>query len=73
MLVIRRNGRTRVITGWQSWLLGSVIFVGLTLLFALIALVVLGIALTLGAVLLIALPIAIGVAILASLFQERPR
>ena len=40
---------------------------------AVIAFVVLGIAVTVGAVLLIVIPVAIGVAIIASLFQPRPR
>jgi hypothetical protein len=38
-----------------------------------IAFMVLGLAITLGAILLIVLPVAIGVAILASLLQSRPR
>ena len=73
MIVIQRNGRTTVITGWRAWLLAVLLFVGLTLLMAVIAFVVLGIAVTLGAVLLIVVPVAIGVAIIASLFQPRAR
>lgn len=73
MLVIERNGRTTVITGWRAWLLAAALFVGLTLLMAVIAFMVLGLAITLGAILLIVLPVAIGVAILASLLQSRPR
>ena len=73
MLVIQRNGRATVITGWRAWLVAAALFVGLTLLMAVIAFVVLGIAVTLGAVLLIVVPVAIGVAIIASLFQPRAR
>jgi hypothetical protein len=73
MLVIQRNGRTTIVTGWRAWLLAGLMFVGLSLLFAVVAFVVLGIAITLTAVLLIVLPVAIGVAILASLLQGRPR
>jgi hypothetical protein len=73
MLVIERNGRTTVVTGWRAWLLGGLIFAGLTLLLAVVAFVVLGLAITVGAVLLIALPVAIGVAILASLLQPKAR
>lgn len=40
---------------------------------ALIAFVLLGVAVTVGAVLLIVVPVAIGIAILASLFQPRAR
>jgi hypothetical protein len=67
MLVIQRNGRTTVITGWRAWLLG----VAAAPLLVMIAFVALGIAITMGAVLLIVVPIAIGVAILMSLFQPR--
>ena len=67
MLVIQRNGRTTVITGWRAWLLG----VAVALLLVMIAFVALGIAITVGAVLLIVVPVAIGVAILMSLFHPR--
>lgn len=69
MLVIQRNGRTTVITGWRAWLLG----VAVALLLGVLAFVALGIAVTVGAVLLIVVPIAIGAAILASLLQPRRR
>ncbi len=71
MLVIQRNGRTTVITGWRAWSLGAGLFVGLALILGVIAFVVLGLAITVTAVLLIVLPVAIGVAILASLLQPR--
>jgi hypothetical protein len=73
MLVIERNGRTIVVTGWRAGLLAAVFFSGLTLLAAVVAFVLLGVAITVGAVLLIAAPIALGVAILASLFQRTAR
>jgi hypothetical protein len=72
MIVITRNGRTTVLTGWRAWLVGAAAFLALSLLFAVIAFVVLGIAVTVGAVLLIVVPIAIGIALIASLFS-RPR
>ncbi len=40
---------------------------------ALVAFVVLSVAVTVGAVLLVVVPVAIGVAIIASLFQPKPR
>jgi hypothetical protein len=49
------------------------VFVGVTLLMALIAFVLLGVAVTVGAVLLIVVPVAIGIAVLASLFQPKAR
>lgn len=53
-------------------LIGAAVFVGIALLMALIAFVLLGVAVTVG-VLLIVVPVAIGIAILASLFQPRAR
>jgi hypothetical protein len=69
MIVITRNGQTTVITGWRAWLIGAVAFLAATAILFAITFVMLGVAVTVGAVLLIVVPIAIGVAILASLFR----
>ena len=73
MIVITRNGKTTVLTGWRAWLVGAVAFVASFLLLALIAFVALGIAFTVGAVVLILLPLVIGFALLASVFSGRAR
>jgi hypothetical protein len=70
MIVITRNGKTTVITGWRAWLIGVAVFVAATALLFVIAFVMLGVAITVGAVLLIAVPVAVGVALLASLFRS---
>jgi hypothetical protein len=72
MLVIRRNGRTIVLTGWRAWLVGAVMFVLAALLVGFVAFVLLGIAVTVGAVMLILVPIAIGIALISSLFRSTP-
>ena len=69
MIVITRNGSTTVLTGWRAWLAGAAIFAASIILFAFIAFVVLGVALTVGAVLLIVVPVVVGLAILASFFR----
>ena len=71
MIVITRNGKTTVITGWRAWLIGVVVFAATTILLALVAFLVLGIALTVTMVLFIAVPVAVGVALIASLFRPR--
>jgi hypothetical protein len=71
MIVITRNGKTTVITGWRAWLIGVVVFVATTTLLALFAFLALGIALTLTMVIFIAVPVAVGVALIASLFRPR--
>ncbi|MFZ0852591.1 MAG: hypothetical protein WAO08_25720 [Hyphomicrobiaceae bacterium] len=69
MIVVTRNGKTTVITGWRAWLVGAAIFLAATALVCVVAFVMLGVAITAGAVLLIVVPVAVGVAILASLFR----
>jgi hypothetical protein len=72
MIVIERNGRTTVVTGWRAWLLGAAAFLVTTLVLAFVFFVLLGIAVTVGALLLIVVPVLIGIALLASLFQRPP-
>ena len=71
MIVITRNGKTTVVTGWRAWLIGAIAFVAACGLLFLIAFVMLGVAITVGAVLLIVVPVAIGLALIASLFRPR--
>jgi len=70
MIVIQKNGKTTVITGWQACLIGSAVFVGVTALLWFIAFIMLGVAITVGAVLMIIVPVAIGIALIASVFRR---
>ena len=70
MIVVTRNGKTTVVTGWRAWLVGVVVFLAAMALLLVIAFVILGMAITVGAVLLIVVPVAVGVALLASLFRS---
>ncbi|MET0192819.1 MAG: hypothetical protein ABW200_05530 [Hyphomicrobiaceae bacterium] len=72
MIVIQRNGQATVITGWRAWLIGAVAFVVATLLMAVMVFVMLGVAITVGAVLMIVIPVAVGLALIASLFRRPP-
>jgi hypothetical protein len=72
MIVIERNGRTILVTGWRAWLLGAAAFLVTTVVLAFVFFVLLGVAITVGAVLLIVVPVLIGIALLASLFQRPP-
>jgi hypothetical protein len=73
MIVVTRNGRTTVITGWRAWLIGAVVSIAATVILAGVALVVLGATLTITTVVLLIAPVIIGVAILASLFRPAER
>ena len=44
MIVIERDGKTIVITGWRAWLLGAVAVVVTTAVLAALAFLVMGIA-----------------------------
>ena len=72
MLVVQRNGRATVASGWRAWLLALGLVLGAVAAFFFLAFVFLGIALTIGAVVLVVLPIAIGVALIGSMVGRRP-
>ncbi|MFA5892225.1 MAG: hypothetical protein WDA27_14970 [Actinomycetota bacterium] len=65
MLVVENNGRTTVVSGWRAWVMALGVVVGF------LGFIFLSVALTIGAVLLIAVPVAIGFAIVGSLFGRR--
>jgi hypothetical protein len=71
VIVIERNGRTIVITGWRAWVIGAVAVVVMTGALAALAFLVLGIAVSMVAFLLIVMPAVAIVALVAWLFQPR--
>lgn len=71
MIVITRNGKTTVLTGWRAWLAGAGALVVAWLVLAMIAFVVVGVAITIGAILLLAIPAAIVVAFFGSMMRRR--
>ena len=71
MIVITRNGATTVLTGWREWLVKIVVFMAAVLLFAIIAFLMFGLAVTIGAIALVVIPAAIIVALLGSMFGRR--
>jgi hypothetical protein len=71
MIVIERDGKTVVITGWRAWLLAAVAVVVTTAVLAALAFLVLGIAVSMIAFLLIVMPAVAIVALVAWSFQPR--
>lgn len=71
MLVVERNGRTTVVTGWRAWLLAAFAMLSGLATLVLLAFIFFGVAMAVGAVLLIAIPAAIIVAIVTALFGRR--
>lgn len=70
MIVITRNGKTTVLTGWREWLARAIVFVAVILLLAILVFVMLGLAVTIGAIAMIVIPAALIVALLGSLFAR---
>jgi hypothetical protein len=56
MIVVTRNGKRTIYTGWQAWLIRAVAFAVVLLVFAATATFLLGIAITLSLLLLLAIP-----------------
>jgi hypothetical protein len=71
MIIITRNGQRTVITGWREWviLLPAMFLIALAVL-GLVTLA-LGVAFTLITLIVIAIPVAIILALIASLFGAR--
>ena len=70
MLVITKNGQTRVYTGWKAWLIMAATLLVAWALFALIAVVFVGVALTAGIVLLLLVPAAAVVALVSGAMRK---
>jgi len=70
VIVITRNGRTIVITGWRAWLTG----VGAALLawfaLAVIVFALVGVAISVGVVLLLLIPAIVIVSVVSSLMRK---
>jgi hypothetical protein len=67
MLVIRRNGKTVVYTGWRAWLIGFAALLVAWFVFALIAAVFVGVALSIGVLMLLLVPAVAVVALVRSM------
>ena len=72
MIVITRNGKTTVYKGWQAWPLAGAAIMVAWLLFAMIAFVFVGVAITVGIAMLLLVP-ALLVVSLVSVVMGRKR
>lgn len=69
-IVISRNGKTTVITGWRAWLLAVAMSVLVAGVLFVVVFALLGIAVTFTAVALILAPVAIGVGLITSRWRK---
>jgi hypothetical protein len=73
MIVIFRNARTVVLTRWRAALVGALALVVAWVAFALLAVLMVGVALTVGVALLVLAPALVVAAAVAYLLNGRPR
>ena len=70
-IVISRNGKTTVITGWQAWLVGALTLVAAWLTLAFLAFMLASLAVTAGVMLMLVVPAVFVVALLGSVLRGR--
>ena len=58
------------VSGWRAWLAAALVFTASTLVMGLAAILLIGVAVTISALFAIAVPVAIGLAVIASLRQS---
>lgn len=66
MLVVSRNGKTTVITGWRAWLAGAGLGIVAAIILVPLVALLLGLTLTIAAFLLFVVPLAVAIAVLTA-------
>ncbi len=66
MLVISRNGKTMVITGWRAWLLGAGLGIMAAIIIVPLVALLLGLSLTLAAFFLFVVPLAVVITVVTT-------
>jgi hypothetical protein len=66
MLVVSRNGKTTVITGWRAWLVGAGLGVLAAVILVPLVALLLGLTLTIAAFFLFVVPLAVAIAVLTA-------
>ena len=70
VIVITRNGRTVVITGWRAWLMGFAAMLVAWFALAAIVFALVGVAISVGVILLLLIPAIVIVSIIGSLMRK---
>jgi hypothetical protein len=73
MIVITRDGRTTVVSGWRATLLGVLAALVIALVFCSITLLLFGVAITFATLLLFGLLLAVGLVLVLSWLQTSRR
>jgi len=72
VIVITRNGRTTVVTGWRAWLLGVGAMLAVWVVLGLVVFALVCVAITVGVALLLLIPALAIVALVGSLMRREP-
>ena len=70
MIVITRNGKTEVITGWRAWLYGAAALLLIWSVFMTIAAVFVGVAISVGVMMLLMVPALAIVAMIGRMMRR---
>ena len=70
MIVITRNGKTTVYTGWRAWLMGAAALVVAWVVFALLAFLWIGAAVTVGIMVLLLVPAVVLATLIGSMMRR---
>jgi len=70
VIVITRNGRTVVITGWRAWLMGFGAMLLAWFALAVIVFALVGVAISVGVILLLLIPAIVIVSLVGSLMRK---
>jgi hypothetical protein len=71
MIVISRNGKTTVVTGWKAWVIGAAAVIAAWLVLAGVVFLMIGAAVTVGLFLLLAIPAVVLVSLVSGLFGRK--
>jgi hypothetical protein len=75
LIIVSRNGKDVVITGWRAWLAGLVVSLVVAVVLVVVAFLILGLTITIAAMMLFVIPVAVVLALLTGIwrFLEGPR
>ena len=70
MIIVSRDGKDVVITGWRAWLAGLFVLLVVALVLVVVAVLVLGLTITIAATILLVIPVAIVLALLGGIWRR---
>jgi hypothetical protein len=69
LIIVSRNGKDVVITGWRAWLAGLIVSLVVAVVLIVVAFLILGLTITIAATMLFVIPVAVVLALLAGIWR----